>query len=61
MKKKKLSLDELKVNSFVTAKDQIKGGTNLVSFPFCNPIITQHCPTDTHVTGEGLGFCEAPD
>jgi len=59
MKKQKLSLNQLKVESFVTSKDKIRGGSGLASFPFCNPIPTQHCPTGDPITGEGLGICAA--
>ncbi len=56
MKKQKLSLDQLKVKSFVTSKDQIKGGFQLVTFGICE---TAEPPCNTVIPGD-FGICQAP-
>ena len=56
MKKQRLSLDKLKVNSFVTAQNDIKGGFQMVTFGYCQ---TENPPCNTALIGD-FGICDAP-
>ena len=58
--KKKLNLEKLEINSFVTnlkdnASKTVKGGSNLCSEPYCGT--TDACTVDAACTWEDSDFC----